>query len=125
MRPAEDVATGTTVPITLVIDHGPGAGDVRMCRVDVADGSGLSEVLASAKSASTPAACVSEFTTSPGPGGTGIASLDGVAATGAYGWTARVDGAPARAQSDEPIGFGDLVFLAFGAKVADPGRRPR
>ena len=40
VRPAAEVTDGTTVPITLVIDHGPGADDVRMCRVDVEDGSG-------------------------------------------------------------------------------------
>ena len=35
---APAVADGTTVPITLVIDHGPGADDVRMCRVDTGNG---------------------------------------------------------------------------------------
>ena len=55
VRPAAAVAAGTTVPITLVIDHGPGADDVRMCRVDVANGSGLGAVLADAKAASAPA----------------------------------------------------------------------
>ena len=35
-----------------MIDHGPWANDVRMCRVDVEDGSGLGAVLADAKTAS-------------------------------------------------------------------------
>jgi hypothetical protein len=125
VRPAAAVADGTTVPITLVIDHGPGADDVRMCRVDIADGSGLGAVLAAAKAGSTPAACVSEFATSSGPGGTGIASLDGVATTPDYGWSVRVDGAAPRTESNESIGFGDLVFLKFEAKVADPGPAPK
>jgi Prenyltransferase and squalene oxidase repeat len=125
VRPAADVVVGTTVPITLVIDHGPGANDVRMCRVDVADGSGLGAVLADAKAASAPGACVSDFATSSGPGGTAIASLDGVAATPDYGWSVRVDGAAAEAETSEPIGFGDLVFLKFGATVANPGPAPR
>jgi hypothetical protein len=125
LRPAGDVADGTVVPITLVIDHGPGADDVRMCRVDVEDGSGLDVVLAAAKAASTPAGCVSEFATEAGPGGTGIASLDGVAATPAYGWRVAVDGSAPVGRSDEPVGFGDLVFLKFAARGADSGPAPK
>jgi Prenyltransferase and squalene oxidase repeat len=125
VRPAEGVADGTTVPITLVIDHGPGANDVRMCRVDVADGSGLGEVLAAARAASAPGDCISEFATGSAPGGTVVASLDGVAASPDYGWRVQIDGGPARAAADEPIGFGDLVFLEFGARVANPGPAPK
>ena len=68
---------------------------------------------------------MSEFTTSSGPGGTSVASLDGVATTPAYGWRVRVNGSAARAESGEPIGFGDLVFLRYGATVADPGPAPK
>ena len=125
VRPAAEVADGTVVPITLVIDHGPGAGDVRMCRVDVEDGSDLGAVLADAKAASTPGGCVSEFATGAGPGGTGVASLDGVAATAGYGWRIGVDGSATRAESAAPIGFGDLVFLEYGATVANPGSAPK
>jgi prenyltransferase/squalene oxidase-like repeat protein len=125
VRPAAEVADGTTVPITLVIDHGPGADDVRMCRVDVEDGSGLDAVLADAQAASTPAACVSEFATNAGPGGAGVASLNGVAATAEYGWRVQVDGSAPRAQTAEPIGFGDLIFLEYEGTVADPGPAPK
>jgi hypothetical protein len=121
VRPAADVSDGTVVPITLVIDHGPGADDVRMCRVDVEDGSDLGAVLADAKASSIPGGCVSEFAASSGPQGTGVSSLDGVATTAEYGWRVRVDGSAARAASAEPIGFGDLVFLQYGATVANPG----
>ncbi|HEV7483253.1 MAG TPA: prenyltransferase/squalene oxidase repeat-containing protein [Solirubrobacterales bacterium] len=125
VRPAPEVADGTTVPITLVIDHGPGAHDVRMCRVDVEDGSGLGAVLADAKAASTPGSCVSEFATGTGAVGTEIASLDGVATTPDYGWRVGVDGSAARTESSESIGFGDLVFLKYEATVADPGPAPK
>ena len=37
----------------LVIDHGPGAGDVRMCRVDTESGSTLAEVLTDAEATAT------------------------------------------------------------------------
>ena len=108
VRPAAEVADGTTVPITLVIDHGPGAEDVRMCRVDVKAGSDLDEVLGDAETASTPGACVSEFATSVGPGGTGISSLDGVAATPDYDWR-----------------VGRRLGPAGGKRRADRLRRPR
>ena len=68
---------------------------------------------------------MSGFATSSGAAGTGIALLDGVATTPEYGWRVRVDGSAARAESSEPIGFGDLVFLKYGATVADPARRRR
>jgi hypothetical protein len=123
VRQAPPVAAGTTVPITLVIDHGPGADDVRMCRVDIESGSSLGTVLGDAKAASTPAGCVDEFTAVAG--GAGVSSLDGVAETPEYGWQVRVDGGPLSSEANEPIGFGDLVFLRFAAKVANPGSAPR
>jgi hypothetical protein len=81
VRPAAAVADGTTVPITLVIDHGPGAADVRMCRVDVASGSDLGAVLADAEASSVPAGCVSEFQTEQGDGGVRLASRPSPTAT--------------------------------------------
>ena len=44
--------------------------------------------------------------------------------TSAYGWQVHVDGSAPGAKSDEPIGFGDLVFLKFAAKVVTPGPPP-
>lgn len=125
VRPAADVPDGTPVPITLAIDHGPGAEDVRMCRVDVESGSGLGTVLAAAETASTPTGCVSEFATEAAPAGTAIASLNGVATAPGYGWRLQIDGSAPQAATSEPIGFGDLVFLRFAATVADPGPAPQ
>ncbi len=125
VHPAAAVATGTTVPITLVIDHGPANEDVRMCRVDVASGSDLAAVLAAAKASSTPGDCVSEEATEASAGGVRVASLDGVPAGEGYAWKVRVDGGEATTEASEPIGFGDLVFLQFGAEVAEPGPAPR
>jgi hypothetical protein len=117
VHPAPAVADGTTVPITLMIDHGPGADDVRMCRIDVASGSALEEVLDDAEAGSSPAACVTEFAMD----GARLASLNGVSETPEYGWSSRVDGGP----GGGPIGFGDLVFLEFEATVEDPGPAPK
>jgi hypothetical protein len=125
VRPAATVADGTTVPITLVIDHGPGAGDVRMCRVDIASGSGLGAVLADAEASSIPAGCVSGFETEESNGGTRLASLDGVAETADYEWRAGIDGAAPTAELSEPIGFGDLLFLDFAPKAAGASQPPR
>ncbi len=124
VRPAAAVADGTAVPITLVIDHGPGADDVRMCRVDTAAGSDLGEVLADAQAASVPAGCVTGFQASATAGGVRIASLDGVSETADYEWRSQVDGASPQAALNERIGFGDLVFLKFGPKVANPSDPP-
>ena len=125
VRPVATVADGTTVPITLVIDHGPAADDVRICRVDVAAGSSLGQVLGNAETASTPPGCVAGFAAQSDGGGTTVGALNGVAANGQYGWRAGVDGAPPEASLAEPIGFGDLVFLQYGATVASPGPPPR
>ena len=125
VRPATAVAPGTAVPVTLVIDHGPADADVRMCRVDLPDGSDLAALLAAAETGSTPAGCVSSSATRAAASGTAIAALDGVAANEEYQWKVRVDGGAASVASAEPIGFGDLVFLQYGAVVADPGPAPQ
>jgi hypothetical protein len=119
VRPVEEVADGTTVPIALVIDHGPGADDVRMCRIDVESGSDLEQALGDAEASSTPADCVTEFA----GGGGDLASLNGVAETSDYEWRTVIDGSAPQADVDDRVGFGDLVFLdyaATGAGAADP-----
>ncbi len=125
VRPAAAPAAGTTVPITLVIDHGPANPDVRMCRVNVASGADLAAVLGDARASSTPGDCVSEVATEATGGGVRVASLDGVPAGGGYAWQARVDGGEASAETSTPIGFGDLVFLQFGAVAPEPGPAPQ
>jgi hypothetical protein len=118
VRPAADVPDGTLVPITLVIDHGPGADDVRMCRVDIESGSSLDAVLADAETASIPAGCVAELIGEGSSGG--LASLNGVAETADYEWRTAVNGSAPAAANEGPIGFGDLLFLELAAKVSDP-----
>ena len=126
VRPVTAVGNGTTVPITLVIDHGPGAGDVRMCRVDIESGSGLGAVLGDAKASSAPADCVDGFAVATDSGGgVRVASLNGVAETPEYGWRVSVNGGALQKEASEPIGFGDLVFLKFEAAVVDPAAAPR
>jgi hypothetical protein len=126
VRPVAPVATGTTVPITLVIDHGPGSGDVRMCRVDIEAGAALDRVLADGEASSSPAGCVSGFdTAASGDGAVRVSSLDGVAESSDYGWRVGLNGGDMRSESDQPIGLGDLAFLQFAAKVANPGAAPR
>ncbi|MDX6609476.1 MAG: hypothetical protein QOF85_1401 [Solirubrobacterales bacterium] len=124
-RPVPPVSDGTTVPVTLVIDHRPAADDVRMCRVDIASGSDLAALLADAEAASSPAGCVGEFDAETGAGGVHVSSLNGVVENNSYGWQARVDGGAPRGETSEPIGFGDLVFLRYEAKGGDPGAAPK
>jgi hypothetical protein len=125
VRPATPVALGTTVPITLVIDHGPGSGDVRMCRVDVATGADLEQVLSEAKTSSSPAGCVAGFDAGTDAAGVHVESLDGVAQTSDYEWRASLDGGAVQSEASETVGLGDLVFLQFAAKVANPGAAPK
>jgi Prenyltransferase and squalene oxidase repeat len=125
VRPVTAPEAGTAVPVTLVIDHEPAAEDVRMCRVDVAEGTDLASLLAAAQATSVPAGCVSEFATGTGAGGTRIASLDGVPAGNGWDWQVRVDGGAASAESNAPIGFGDLVYLRFAAEKAGAGPAPQ
>jgi hypothetical protein len=125
VRPVTPVPVGTTVPITLVIDHGPGSGDVRMCRVDVATGSDLEQVLAEAKASSHPAGCVAGFDASADAAGVQVESLDGVTQTSDYEWRASLDGGAPQSEASETAGLGDLVFLQFAAKVANPGAAPK
>lgn len=122
VRPATGVAAGTLVPITLVIDHGPGADDVRMCRIDTETGSDLGAVLADAEASSAPAGCVTEFATEGASSGD-LTTLNGVAETADYEWRAALDGSAPSADAGE-VGFGDLVFLQLAAKVADPTPPP-
>jgi hypothetical protein len=123
VRPVADAPDGTPVPITLVIDHGPGADDVRMCRVDIESGSSLDGLLADAKAASVPAGCVADFT--GGEGASGLASLNGVAETAGYEWRSAVNGSAPTAGDEDAIGFGDLVFLELAAKTAGAAEPPR
>ncbi len=125
VRAAPAVAEGTDVPITLVIDHGPGADDVRMCRVDVESGTDLETALGDAATSSAPAGCVDGFETAASGAGVRITSLNGVAETPEYGWRIGLDGGAPQKETNEPIGFGDLVFLKFAATVADPAPAPR
>jgi hypothetical protein len=125
VRPVAPVAVGTTVPITLVIDHGPGSGDVRMCRVDVATGADLEQVLAEAETSSSPAGCVAGFGASAGAAGVQVESVNGVAQTSDYEWRASLDGGAVQSEAPETVGLGDLVFLQFAAKVANPDPAPK
>ena len=120
VRPAPPVAAGTTVPITLVIDHGPGADDVRMCRVDIEiglqprDGAGRCQGGVDARRVRRRIH-------------RGRRRCRRLLARRRRGDTrVRVAGPGRRwphcsSEASEPIGFGDLVFLRFAAKVANPG----
>lgn len=120
VRPAPEVPAGTPVPIALVIDHGPGAEDVRICRIDVATGSDLAELLTAAEAESTPADCVTEFSAAGGDG-VDLASLNGVDEAAGFEWRARIDGGAPTSVATEPVGLGDLVFLAYESKAEESG----
>lgn len=117
VHPAPEVPAGTTTPLALVIDHGAGADDVRICRIDAETGADLGEVLAAAQAASTPAGCVTEFALA---GGGDLESLNGVEESGDDEWRVGIDGSAPTAVGAEPVGLGDLVFLDYTGTTSEP-----
>lgn len=102
LRAPATVALGTVTPHALAIDDG--AGDVRFCRVDVAAGATLEQLLVAAQGASTPAGCL----TSSSLAGGAVTQING--ATGA--WRLRVDRRPEEpAAASRTLAFGDTVAL--------------
>ncbi len=99
LRPAPDVAEGTTVPFALVIDHDPAAaGADRMCSIEGEVGAPLAEVLEGAAATAEPAGCVSELQLEDSGGVARVSSVNTVGEQpGAAVWEASLDGAPRRA----------------------------
>jgi hypothetical protein len=119
--PVPDVAPGTPVPMTLVIDFGPGVplgnpGRVRACLVQAPAGGTLLELLGSA------GGCVGEFAASGGR----LLRLDGVAEDVAAGrvWSAAIGSATADVDLDRAVPFGGQVELRFGAAPGGADRTP-
>jgi Collagen triple helix repeat (20 copies) len=104
--PSPDVADGTPVPLTLLVDNG--TGTIRLCRVTAPVGATVAAVLTEAQSAATPSGCV--FGLSVG-GDDQVTALNGRLSTTDQPWlaTTRLDGeSPAGAQT---VGLGDFVYL--------------
>lgn len=112
IKPAPSVTPGTIVPLTLVIDHGketPLADRSRMCRVEVPEGSDLSQVLDTAEGSSAPGNCVENVTTSLKDGAVEVDSANGGEGT----WTVEVNGEGEAESADNSLGLGDMVVLRF------------
>jgi hypothetical protein len=109
VRPAPSVPAGTSVPHLLAIGSSP--ANVRMCRVTVPVGAPLTQVLATAKTSSHPANCVTSFSLA---GGT-IAALNGAApANQDEAWLLRLDRGAEVPAGEQPVGFGDVISLRLG-----------
>lgn len=114
-RPAPDVADGTTVPLTLVIDHGsaqPGAE--RACKVEAPLGASVAEVLGSG--VTTPAYCAADAQIEAGR----LESVNGVGSPGGTAWQASVDGGAASEQLSAPVALGSVVSLALVGSPSQP-----
>lgn len=101
-RPAPAVADGTTVPVALSVD--PGNGDVRFCAVRIPSGTPLTTVLETARTASVPTGCVSDWAGD----GDAITTINGQTGTQ---WRVRVGDGDSTVARDQSIGFGDVVAL--------------
>ncbi len=102
VRPAPPVASGTVVPVALVIDAG--RGRPRLCATEAPVGATVAAVLQAARAASQPAGCVSGLTLD----GDLIDRIDGAAGGG---WKARLDGGAESSAGPQPVGFGQIVSL--------------
>ncbi len=116
VRPAPTVAAGTPVPHLLAIELAP--GNVRMCKVTVAAGASLAQMLAAAEATSSPAGCVTSF----GLAGGEVTSIDGVSPEGRdEAWLLRLDHGSQAVAGEQPVGFGDVVSLRLGGRPSEPG----
>jgi hypothetical protein len=114
-RPAPEVAGGTTVPLTLVIDHGsaqPGAE--RACKVEAPLGASVAEVLETG--VTTPPYCAASPQMQEGR----LESVNGVGSPGGTAWQASVDGGAASEQLSAPVALGSVVSLALVGSPSQP-----
>ena len=110
VRPAPAVATGTVVPVALVIDRGH--DDPRLCATQAPLGATVTDVLAAARVSSQPTGCVSAV----GLDDDVVTSIDGAAGTPAGGWRASLDGGAESAAGPQPVPFGAIL----GLRLEDP-----
>jgi hypothetical protein len=126
VRPAPAVATGTVVPVALVVDRG--RGDARLCATQAPAGATVLAVLEAARAASQPPGCVSAL----GVDGSVVTSIDGSAGTPAGGWRASLDGGAESAAGAQAVPFGAVLSLrledsapvAFDRARLDGGEQP-
>lgn len=122
IRPAPAVASGTAVPLALVIDYGN--GEVDMCRIKVDSGSDLGATLAAAQTSASPKGCVTASAVSEGAGGETLEQLNGVVPAAGSEWVVSIDGAPEAAVTSDPVGFGDLVAVRLDGEARGPIETP-
>jgi hypothetical protein len=116
VRTPPTVAAGTPVPHLLAIELA--SGNVRMCKVTAPAGASLAQVLAAAEGSSRPQGCVTSF----GLAGGEVTAIDGVSPEGQdEAWLLRLDRGPQAVAGEQPVGFGDVVSLRFGARPSQSG----
>jgi hypothetical protein len=109
VRPAPEVAAGTTVPIALVVDYGNGETD--MCRIRIPSGADLGTALTAAQTSAQPEGCVTGSQVTESGGGETLGELNGVTPAQGSRWLVSVGGGPEAAKATTPIAFGDLLSL--------------
>lgn len=107
-RATPAVADGTTVPIALSVD--PGNGDVRFCAVQIPSGAPLTAVLETARTASVPSGCVSDWATA----GSTVTTINGQTGTQ---WRVRFADGDSVVARDQAVGFGDVVALELAREL--------
>ncbi len=125
VRPAPDVADGTAVPLTLVLDHGtdqPGAE--RACSVTAPTGATVAQVLQAATASTTPAYCLTLLKLAGSGEAARIAGMNGVTGAAGAKWKASVDGGAAKAELTDEVGLGSTVVVKLDGKAAGDSTPP-
>jgi hypothetical protein len=111
VRPSPTVATGTPVPMTLLIDsagHVTGGSSIRMCKVIAPVGATVAQMLTDASEASLPSYCLSDLSLQDGR----IARVNGVSAEpGKTAWEISREGGASELETTGTVGLGALVAL--------------
>jgi hypothetical protein len=126
LRPAPEVAAGTPVPLTLVIDHGdarPGAE--RICSVTAPLGATAGQVLEAAAASTSPAYCVSGLRLEGDDDARHLEAVNGVTGrSGEHAWEVSVDGGEPRRSLTETVGLGDTIALRLATLAGTPSAPP-
>lgn len=106
-RQPPTVAAGTPVPVVLAINAG--FGSIQLCSTTAPAGATLTEVLTAVRAQSSPAGCVSQFSS----GVEGVTSINGaVAESGSGGgWKLSLDDGTEQDAANQAVGWGQVIGL--------------
>lgn len=120
VKPAPVVPPGTLVPLAIVIDNG--TGTLQLCKITAPTGITVAQVLDAGKTASYPAGCISELTSS----GNAITSINGFRGNGSgNGWKVSIDRSAEANPGATTVKLGDTIQLRLEKPAVEFGNQPQ